>query len=508
MINTETQIGWQDYLAIVIRRRWFFAAPCLAVVSIAMVVGLFLPKVYRAETIMLVQEPNLNNPLIQGLSASTPVSRRLRILREELLGWTSLSRLVSELGLDKHAKNPLAYERLIKRLQREIGVRTRGGNLIVIAYEDENPKHAQRLVNTITSIYVKRNVESEVAETSSAISVIEKEMDVYQKKLEDSEKALREFKELYVMQMPVATRLNSQVVSLEVQLAQLLVENTDLHPTVVQVKRRIADLKQKRNEEIKRVIMTALAKGADPGIYQDLGTALDGPAESQPSENPTVRAAKEAYKAWVSRLDSNIMPGASVPQVQVVAAPAAEEGDGASLEVVSPSMATSATSLSLAPREEQEMARLSRDYDAHNAAYQNMKRRLERAKVTQRLTELDEETKFKILEPARLPLRPVRPNYMKIFFLALLLGFFIGTASAFVAEYLDQSFQSADDVQAALELPVVGSISTIVTEADVAARHRKQKGWITFKNQLGLVRNYVLNPIWARIDRALVRRGL
>ena len=422
MIQTETQIGWQDYLAIVLRRRTYFLIPCLAIVLVAMVWGMFLPKIYRAETIMLVQDQNVTNPLISGLAVSTPVGERLRTLKEELLGWTSLSRLVTELKLDKHAKSPIAFETLVKRLQNDINVRMRGNDLISISYEDEDPKLAQTLVNTITNIYMDRNVEAQSAETETAIGVIEEEMKVYTKKLEDSERALREFKELYVTQMPVASQLNEQIVGLEVSLAQLLVENTEEHPTVVQVKRHIEDLKRKRNEEISRVITTALVKGTDPAIYQDLAKSLE--SSPAPSDDPTVRAAKEAYQAWVNRLDNNTMAPPDTSHVQVVTVTPAQAGKP--LELSSDS-----ASISLGPREEQELTRLTRDYEVHSQTYQHMQERLERAKITQRLGKIDEGAKFKILEPARLPLRPVRPNMPKIFFFSLLFGVFVGAGVAF-----------------------------------------------------------------------------
>ena len=84
----------------------------------------------------------------------------------------------------------------------------------------------------------------------------------------------------------------------------------------------------------------------------------------------------------------------------------------------------------------------------------------------------------------------------------------MGVGVAFVAEYLEQSFQTAEELQAALELPVIGSISTIVTEADAEASRRRRNGWMTFKNQLQLVRTYVIQPVWGWFDRALVRWGL
>ena len=505
MLTTETQIGWQDYLAIIVRRRWFFIIPCAAIVGISMVVGLVLPKVYRAETILLVQEQGVMNPLIQGLAVSTPVGERLRTLREELLGWTSLSRLIDELKLHRQAKSLMAFETLVKRLQRDIAVGMRGGNLIVIAFEDRDPKLAQTLVNTITSIYMARNSESQTAEAKSAIGFIESEMAVYKKKLEDAERALREFKELYVTQMPVATQLNEQIVQMEVSVARLLVDNTEEHPTVIQLKQQVEELKQKRNAEIKRVIATAMAKGHDPEFYHSIARALEEPTGSHAEQDPAIRAAQQAYQSWVERLDTpGVMttPSLTSPQIQVVTG--TDENAGSSIGLVS----SGAPSISLAPLEEQELARLTRDYEVHAQTYQHMQGRLERAKITQRLGKSDEGTKFKVLEPARLPLRPVRPNLVKMFFFSLLLGVFVGAGTAFVAEYLDQSFQSAEDVQAALELPVIGSISTIVTEEDIAKRRRNRKDWLFWKTQGRLIREYVLGPVWAQIDRALIRLKL
>jgi len=503
MPQTETQIGWQDYLAIVLRRRWYFVVPCAAIVTIAMITGVFLPRIYRAETLLMVQDQQVINPLMQGLAVSTPVSERLRVLREELLSWTSLSRLVREMGMDKRAKAPVAFEKLIKGLQEDIVVGMRGRDLVTISYEHEDPRLAQRLVNSITTIYMDRNVESQTAEAETAIGFLEKEMAVYKTNLEESEHKLREFKELYVMQMPVANELNQQIIDLEVSLAQLLVENTEQHPTVVLVKRQIDDLKRQRNDEIKRVIATALVKGADPGIYQDLLNSLEQ-SGVETAKDDRLQIARQAYASWMRRMDNPVNtpsePGTT--QIQVVQA---EGPDGATTFGM---LGSDATLLSLNPREEQELARLTRDYEVYSRTYQNMQERLERAKTTQRLGESDEGVKFKVLEPARLPLRPVRPNFVKIFFFSLFLGLFVGAGAAFVAEYLDQSFQTGEEAQTALGLPVLGSISTIVTERDLAERNRRRRGWVTLKNQLALLRAYVVNPIWARVDRVLVKRGL
>src|SRR3989338_979670 len=213
--TSETPINWQDYLAVVIRRKLFVVVPCAVIVAATMTTGFFLPKIYRSETVLLVQDPKIMNPLFQGMTVASPVEARMRIVQEELLGWSSLSRLVKEMGLDRHATSPAAFESVIKSLQRDIEVTGKAGGLIRLAYDNPDPALAQRTLNTVTNIYVRRNMEASYAEADTAIQFIGSEMAVYKQKLEASEQALREFRELYVVDMPEATQIKRQAIALQ-----------------------------------------------------------------------------------------------------------------------------------------------------------------------------------------------------------------------------------------------------------------------------------------------------
>ena len=510
-MSGEIQVSWQDYAAILLRRRWLLIIPCVVGVTIAMAVGLSMPKIYQSKTILLVQDPKIMNPLMRGMAVSSPVSQRMRVIQEELLGWTSLSRLAHELGLDRQAQSPLALESVIKKLQKDIVVQdvSKTSGLITLSYEHPNPEMAQRVLNTVTNIYIQRNIESQTAEAETAIRFIESEMAAYKKTLEDSERELREFKELYTMDMPVATTLNNQIIRLEVQLAQLLVENTQEHPTVVQVTRQIQEFKAKRNEEIKRVITQALLKGASPEIYGDLLKALNAPSNPQADStvDPKIRQVREAYNTYVERMEGAAMSTQRVSADQIVP-PVAPPEEGQTQQSSDLLADGGVLSITLGPRQEQELARLRRDYQINSSAYQEMKRRLELANVTQRLGQSDEGTKFKIIEPARLPLRPVSPNLWLIFTGSLTAGLCIGVCAVFAAEYLDQSFQTVEEVQAALALPVLGSISTIVTPGDVEARRRQMRRWVFLQAPLAVVKTHVFRPVWSHVDQFLLRWGL
>jgi uncharacterized protein involved in exopolysaccharide biosynthesis len=508
--TSDAQVNWQDYLTVVIRRRWYFIVPTVVTVVLTMLVGMCLPRIYQAETVLLVQDPKITNPLIEGMAVNSPVEVRMRVVQEELLGWSSLSRLAQELGLDQGVSTPLEREQLIRGLQGSIMVTTKGGNLLKLSYTSEDPALAQRLLNKVTEIYILRSMENQTSEASTAIRVIDGEIDVYRKKLEESERALREFKELYAMEMPVAMSLNDQVIQLEVMLAQLLVENTEEHPTIIQVRRQIGEFKMRRNEELRRVVAQAILKSQNPEIYQDLAEQLESPEAA--AGDPTVEEARQVYEAWVERLDS----------------PAARQSQGnASVKIVTGQPGVQSTapgqpgqqmasvvrdsgpmSLVLGPRQEQDLARLERDYEIHKTTYEQLKGRLEQAKITQRLGESDDGTKFKIIEPARLPLQPLFPNLWLFFFGSAVVGATLGIAAAFGAEYLDQSFQSPEEVQTALGIPVVGSISTIVTSEDVRVRQERMKRWVAWGSHATRARARVLDPVLSRVDKTLLRWGL
>jgi len=70
-------------------------------------------------------------------------------------------------------------------------------------------------------------------------------------------------------------------------------------------------------------------------------------------------------------------------------------------------------------------------------------------------------TKYRIIEPARVPLVPVWPNKGKIVVMGLLLGLVIGGGAVFLSEIVDKSFRTVDDVEDKLKLPVLATIPRI-----------------------------------------------
>ena len=386
-LNTVTQsLRLREYYYMLLRHKLIFAwivAMCLAVATIS---TFFMTKIYRAETALLIQNEDILNPLISGLAIAPSMQARLRTLKEEMLSWQRLTLLVEQLKMDTKVKsNPLAYERMIRDIRNHTFIKIGGSQIIAIGYEGSNPFEAQKIVQTLADLIISGKMTSQKIEASSAIRFIDEQLTMYRGKLEKSEEELRKFKELYASTLPVATRMNEQLVNLKLELNGLLVDNTDEHPRVIQVRELIKMLESQRDTQMK----TAKEEG--------------------------VNIAPDEFAKLVSSV----------------------------------------------PRQEQELARLQRDYMVNANIYESLLQRLETAKLSETLEQSEKGPKFRILEPARLPLKPVKPNRILVVLSGFMIGLLLGGVVVYLLDISNTSIRSLEEARNLLDLPIFGSIPPI-----------------------------------------------
>jgi polysaccharide biosynthesis transport protein len=98
-----------------------------------------------------------------------------------------------------------------------------------------------------------------------------------------------------------------------------------------------------------------------------------------------------------------------------------------------------------------------------------MKKTME-AKVAQGLEKEKMGERFTIIDPARLPEKPVKPNVPAILLIGLFLGIGVGVGTASLREFNDQSVRNPDVLTAITHLPVLVTVPEIIIEKDILAR--------------------------------------
>ena len=174
-----------------------------------------LPKEFLSSMKILVEEEKNDNPLLTNIAVSTSAEQRIQTIKETMLGWDSLNELVKRLHLDKNIHSQIELEQYIKMLQNKIDFKP-DGNIIEISYVSTNPQQAQAVVKNVTDIFIGRNVLAQNLETSNAIKFIEEQLHVYLGKIKSAE-----------------------IADLKDKLNTLLIDSTELHPMVKQLRSQI-----------------------------------------------------------------------------------------------------------------------------------------------------------------------------------------------------------------------------------------------------------------------------
>lgn len=401
-----------EYLKVFFRRKWLFITPVFISLVLSIVACFMLPPTWESSAIILVEEEKIINPLIQNLAVSTTAVQRMQSIREILLGWNSLVELTKKLNLAKDVQSQLQFENLILGLRNNINVRMRQPNIIQISYLGKSPQQTQLVTKTLTDILVEQNMQSQTKETDVAINFIKEQLAIYKRKIKESE-----------------------VSKLQEDLKKLLVDSTEMHPLVRELRQKIA----------------IAQKELDSGDYQVTGT-----------EQPVTSATREALKQELDKLISK-----ETTTLLGSTAFAAEANHDPN---------TSIYKLLLMDKVDSSLAR---DMNVNEGIYNMLLQKLETAKITQRLETSREGTRYNVIDPPRLPLKPVQPNKIKVIFLGIFLGAASGAGLVFGKEFIDQSFLDIEDAKQRLALPVLGAISRLTTQEEIDKEKFRKKKLIT-----------------------------
>lgn len=398
-----------DYLKIFFRRKWLIVIPAVLGIIGGIVGANTLPRVYEASTLILVEEGRIINPLIQGLAVSTSVAQRLAILREQILGWDRINQLITKLDLAKDVKTQLEFEKLVKRLRLAIKVKLYGQNIVSILHEEKDPVKAMNIVKTITNIFIEENLRQQNKESENAIAFINEELALYKKKLKQSE-----------------------VSAMEDELKKLLVDSTEKHPMVIELNKKIAKAKKEIDEGNYEVSPSSVAE-TDAELK-----ALREELKQLRGESATSSLEANDSGANRSRLATNT--NEKIYKLLLL-----ERVDNVAKE----------------------------DANVNRKLYNVLLERLETAKITQRLEASKEGTRYTILDPARLPLKPVKPNKFGVLMLGAFIGLCGGVGLVSVVELLDHSFLNIDEAKKFFELPILGATSRITTQDDLKVQRSR-----------------------------------
>ncbi|MFH1061561.1 MAG: GNVR domain-containing protein [Candidatus Omnitrophota bacterium] len=440
------------YLRIFFRRREVFLAILFIMPLLVFNVSNFLPKIYSASTLIKINDERLLTPLIGDLAVSSTVQERLRSFEEEILTWSNLAAITKDLNLEKNIHSQIEYEQLIINMRKAIQVNIVSQDIIRITYRGKDPYEVKLIADSISDLFIQKNIAGQNDKADHATEFIANQLQVYQYKLDESERVFSRFrllkdlndaqsrKKLILEQLglqtkdivsqieqrenPLVAEFRMQLIELEVELANLLVDATENHPRVRQIRADISKTKEQLHESIKNP--QAIETRTPNPVYQD----LERQEKNIDFEISKIKAELSQVESLNDKYEAKALP-------------------------------------------EQELASLARDNRVNEHLYETLLARLETANITKRLEDSKSKTTFEIIEKARLPLKPMSPTMIKIIFSALIISLMSAVGVVMGLEYLDTSFKNTNEIQEFLGKPALGAIPGIYTVQDVKSRKNR-----------------------------------
>jgi hypothetical protein len=128
------------------------------------------------------------------------------------------------------------------------------------------------------------------------------------------------------------------------------------------------------------------------------------------------------------------------------------------------------------PQSEKEYDDLKRERDIKNLQYEDAKKNLGKAQLTQEMENRQEGEKLEILDGANLPETAAYPNHPLVVAVGAGLGLMLGIIIAGAREMKDTSLKNLKDVRAYTQMAILGSIPLL--ENDFVVRRRRRLAWL------------------------------
>jgi polysaccharide chain length determinant protein (PEP-CTERM system associated) len=478
----QRELTVEDYLGIARRRWWILVVPAVVFAIGAYTISLFLASRYTSDTVVLVEEPAVPESLVKPV-ISGDANQRLATMQEQILSRTRLQQIIEKFGLYKEEANRISMEDMVARLRKSITVspvramaETRASGLpgFTVSVMANQAYTAQQICTEITSFFMQQNVLIRERRAEDTTDFITRQLTDSKRKLDEQDAKLADFQRRYMGELPDQMQTNFSL---------LTGLSTQLEATSQTLNRAQQDKMFVQNAlDQQPLVRTALsAAPADPDVLQKQLESLQSRlATLQPQytdAHPDVRRLKKDIAQLQRKIDEESTnrksqpPAAPEKDVVVAETPRVQqlraqlyqinrtiEEKTAEQSRVQQEISKLQSKLQLTPAIAQEYKALTRDYQTAVNVYNDLLKKQSDSEMATDLERRQQGEQFRVLDPPSLPQKPTYPNRPVFGVGGFMGGLAFGLAIVFALELQDTTLRTDRDVDRILKLPTLAMI--------------------------------------------------
>jgi polysaccharide chain length determinant protein (PEP-CTERM system associated) len=435
-----------------------------------------MPNKYTSQAKVHVDTRTMLQPLLSGMTIQSDIRGLLRVMQQLMFTKDNIEQIIKLSDIGKDLKTPTEQEKLINNLKKDIHINGGADDIFTIQYEAINPDQAKRVVQAVLTVFSEQTQLSTLGNTGSAQRFIDEQIQEYEMRLRNGEKARENFKRANIGLLP------GQGAD---QIGQIQQMTTALEDAKLGLKEAIS-----RKQTLEDQLEEALVSNGEDDEWGDItGSEDSGPDDAQISnlkqrkddllikytaKHPEVahiektikelqirNAQKQANREEAGGVDTAVLTNPYVQSIKV----AINEADAnissinSRVEILQQRLQTAQDELNSRLAIETEMENLNRDYSQIKSNYERLLASKETAAMSEKVDNQAEALKFKIADAPNMPLQPSSPKRKLLYTGVLVVGMMFGLAIALLLYLIRPTFMSISQLRQITGLPILGSVS-------------------------------------------------
>ena len=492
----------EDYVEILWRRKWVWIVPFVVAATGAVIGTQFLPNQYRAEARIQIVPQQVPPTFVQP-TVTTSLDSRLQAMSQVIQSRTRLEAIIQELNLYERERSEMIMEDVVEKMRSNISIsiappRQRGGppGSFTVAFTAEDARSALRVTERLAAQFISESLQDRTVQADQTSQFLETQLEEARRKLAEHEQTFAQFRQRYAGELPTQVQSTLGLVqSTQAQLqglADSMSRDRDRQLVLERMMSDLATIGGSRQQavptqnaptegtaaqrlEAARQALVALQQRLTPEhpdmvraerLVRDLEEQAAAEELNQPVGTGVVATGAGLAPADLTRLSA--MQAEYESLERRIAQSQAEEGR------LQKSLALFRSKVEVAPSREAEATELMRDYDTLDEQYRTLLNRSQQSRIAADLERRQIGEQFRLLDPARLPVRPFSPDRTRLNLMGAAAGLGLGLALLALIEYRDTTFRIEDDFAWSLSLPVLAVIPAMITRPERLRAKRRR----------------------------------
>lgn len=487
-------------------RRWLALAVAWAICLVGWLIVSQVPSRYESRARVFVQ---MRSVLPVGADGSQPgeQQRDVDTVRQTLTSAVNLEKVVRGTDLAQTVSSDRDIADRVAGLQTAIKVVAQQDNLFEIVTTSSTPRLATSITQKLIDIFVETNLSDDRSQNSQTLQFLDAQLEQLGGKLQDAEAKRADFQNRYLGSLPGTGSVSDRIGAARAQMSQVDGDLAAASSSVAALQGQMAGTPQS-------IAGAGIAPGMGPArarVAAIQGQLADARGRGYTENHPDV----VALKAQLSQAQGAARgeptgggAGGGVPNpayLSLQSMMADKQANLAALRMrkqqLQGDLDTLNAKLAGDPEVAAQQGEIERNYTVLKDQYDRLLAQREQTNLRGQAQAQTDAVKFSVIDPPTKPRTPTAPNRPLLLTGVLIAGLLGGIGAAFAMGQLQATFPTAQRLEKASGMPVIGSVGEMLTRAQADLRAKRLKLFAGGVGALGV--GYV-----ALLGVEMLQRGL